>query len=560
MRYIPNRMNPFSGKSALIRNQKNVMTPQFERLTLNFLPASTRIEMLEDREHTVIPMVMLTEGVHNGSTGALLYTAEEMQKTPEVWNHKPIVVYHPELNGQGISACDPAVVNSRKVGVMMNTSWDAKGKRLKSEAWIEKPRAEKIDNRIFEAVDKKEMMEISTGLFSDLEQAPGEVNGVDYIGIVRNIRPDHLALLPDKIGACSIAKGAGLLRNEISKGKMPGAELLKRITAFLGMTDNEMSFESTRGLIQTALNTKLNISDSSTNWVWVEAVYSNFFVYRKDGKLFRLGYEASDTGVTLSDEKPVEVVQQVEYRTVQGAKFIGNQDHLKEDNDTMNKKVQMIAAILAANCGWTDQKALEALSEKQVESIHNGFTKSAPTNNDAAEKKNLVDSIIVNNSYGWGEGDRLALMMFDNEKLAKLKITAPANAPAPVANEKVAPATAPVTLETWLGAAPAEIAGVVRGLLRNETTEKAELIEKIIANKATPFKKDELMTLSIGNLRGIASISAIPAAAPEFKLYQPNYAGMAPASSTVQNDAPAEEPVLPTPVLNFSKETKAANA
>jgi hypothetical protein len=37
--------------------------------------------------------------------------------------------------------------------------------------------------------------------------------GRQYVGIARNHRPDHLAILPDLKGSCSIADGAGLCRN-----------------------------------------------------------------------------------------------------------------------------------------------------------------------------------------------------------------------------------------------------------------------------------------------------------------------------------------------------------
>ena len=117
-------------------------------------------------------MVILTEGVHNGSDGPLLYPKEELSKTPVIWNHKPVVVYHPEMNGQGVSACDPDIITNRKVGVMMNTRFE-KG-RLKSEAWIETDRANAVDDRIMEAIEKNVMMELSTGVFVDCEAAEGK--------------------------------------------------------------------------------------------------------------------------------------------------------------------------------------------------------------------------------------------------------------------------------------------------------------------------------------------------------------------------------------------------
>jgi len=189
----------------------------FLRPTIN-LSGLVRNETLEGREYLVVPMIMAVEGVLNGSTGALYYPAEELAKVPQVWNHKPVVVYHPEMDGQSISACDPATIEEYKVGIIMNTMFD--GRALRSEAWLEKTRVDKVDNRVMEAVENSLMMELSTGLFTDVEETAGEFNGTAYTGIARNYRPDHLAILPDQIGACSIADGAGFLRvNKASTGR-----------------------------------------------------------------------------------------------------------------------------------------------------------------------------------------------------------------------------------------------------------------------------------------------------------------------------------------------------
>jgi hypothetical protein len=184
-----------------------------EQLTIN-REGKIRHDRMAGRDYLVVPMVMMTEGVANGSSGPLYYPAEELGKTPEVWNHKPVVVYHPVRNGQGVSACDPEVITSRGVGVVMNTHWNGK---LRAEAWCEISRLNAVDPRIMQAVEKSQMMELSTGLFTDNEKVSGEFNGKPYEAIARNYRPDHLAILPDMKGACSIEDGAGFLRLNSSK-------------------------------------------------------------------------------------------------------------------------------------------------------------------------------------------------------------------------------------------------------------------------------------------------------------------------------------------------------
>lgn len=182
-----------------------------QSLTFNLQTKLIRNATMEGRNYVVVPMVMLTEGVHRGSNGAMLYPAEELSKTPVVWNMKPLVVNHPEANGVGLSATDPEVAESYKVGLIMNTRFE--DGKLKAEAWVEEERADKVDDRIMEAIRNEEMMELSTGVFVDADGDAGEWNGEPYDCIARNYRPDHLAILPDKRGACSIADGAGFIRN-----------------------------------------------------------------------------------------------------------------------------------------------------------------------------------------------------------------------------------------------------------------------------------------------------------------------------------------------------------
>ena len=179
-----------------------------EFLTTN-LSATYRFETLENRQCVVCPMVMLTEGVHRGSSGDLYYSLNELKKNVAVWNHKPIVVYHPEIHGQPVSACIPEVLESRKIGIILNTICDD---RLKAEAWIDIEKANKVDPRIIASIERNEMMELSTGVFTNNVMKAGTWNEEKYNGLATELGPDHLALLPDRVGACSIKDGAGFLR------------------------------------------------------------------------------------------------------------------------------------------------------------------------------------------------------------------------------------------------------------------------------------------------------------------------------------------------------------
>lgn len=504
-------------------------SPVIQSLTCNLIPSKCRLETLEGREHLVVPMVILTEGVHNGSNGPLYYGSDELGKFTESWDHKPVVVYHPEMNGQGISACHPDILNNRKVGLMLNTKFE-KG-RLKSEAWIEKPRAEVVDERIMDAINRNEMMELSTGVFVDTETTAGEFKGKAYKGIARNFRPDHLALLPDKIGACSIADGAGFLRNE--KGEIEPWSGLKRVLQRLGLADNELSHSNICSALQDALRTKLIGASSATDlpYLWVTDVYSNFVVYDWQGKLFRLGYTPSETGVELSDAAPVEVKRVTEYRTVEGA-FVGNRDQTEGNTEDMNKK-EMISAIItmAAVSGWSesDRPKLEAFNDLQVKAIHDGAkAASAPppapaTNAQAATPAPAPAAAPV--------------------------IPFPAPAPAIIAPAQTATHNQqPQTLEQYINNAPSEIREVLQNGIQSHTAEKNRLIEVITKNARNVFTKEQLDHKPLGELRGLAALAAEPQTNADHSRGYADYSGMAPVATNTE-----VEEVMALPVMNFER-------
>lgn len=169
---------------------------------------AVRRESFEGREHLVVPVVMVVQGVLQGSDGNVLFPPEEIDKYPAAWNGRPIPVLHPEQNGAQVSANSPDIIEKNTIGSIFNAY--SEGGKLKAEAWIDVEKAIRLGNEpLLAQLENGEVVEISTGYFSDLEPKRGAWEGVDYIGVHRNIRPDHLALLPGEVGACSIEDGCG---------------------------------------------------------------------------------------------------------------------------------------------------------------------------------------------------------------------------------------------------------------------------------------------------------------------------------------------------------------
>lgn len=159
------------------------------------------------KDYIVAPVVILQEGVHNG----LFYPSQELQKTAHLWNGVPIVVQHPTLNGTPISANSPDVYEKQGVGRLFNTKFD--NSKLKGELFIDSADLGKFPE-VKHYLEKDVPLEVSTGLFSDDEALAGKWGGKSYSAIVRNHKPDHLALLPGGVGACSFEDGCGVRVNQ----------------------------------------------------------------------------------------------------------------------------------------------------------------------------------------------------------------------------------------------------------------------------------------------------------------------------------------------------------
>ena len=83
-----------------------------------------RSETLDGKRHIVVPVVMMVEGVHNGSQGPLLHLAEELGRFPGAWNGIPVTIQHPQDGDMFVSANSPNIINSQVVGRVFNTRFE----------------------------------------------------------------------------------------------------------------------------------------------------------------------------------------------------------------------------------------------------------------------------------------------------------------------------------------------------------------------------------------------------------------------------------------------------
>ncbi len=147
-----------------------------------------------------VKAVILREMVLNGR----LVTADTIQRTAHLWENIPVTINHPP---EGVSVRDRnAGVNV--VGYIVSASFSPLSRSLEAEIALDTSR---IDKEILDRIQKGQKIEVSTGYYAHSIPESGEFNGEPYSAVDIIVLPDHLAILPDAIGACSISAGCGIV-------------------------------------------------------------------------------------------------------------------------------------------------------------------------------------------------------------------------------------------------------------------------------------------------------------------------------------------------------------
>lgn len=371
-----------TGKS----NSKTVKS-QFGNITVN-MSALVREDKLDGKDYLVAPVILAKECVMNG----LLYPGEQLAKSCAAWNGRISVVFHPtDENGTPICANQKEVIEKQTVGLLLNTVYDSETTKLKSELWLEKGKVAKVSPRLQELIDNGSNVEVSTGLFLDVNEQEGEFNGKKYHGIAVNYRPDHLALLPDGKGACSWDDGAGFPRTNAKSVHEIVQDALSERSACV--TVNEMSHDELR----TKLCGLLPASDENT-WHYIRDVYDTNFIYEKSLSgsgmtLYKQAYamDAKDEPSLVGE--PIKVQIKIEYVP------ITNQETKK-----MDRKQVIDGLITNKLFEETDRAFLEALTDDQLKKVSataevkpatNADTTPAPAKTPAPEVKPVVNTETV---------------------------------------------------------------------------------------------------------------------------------------------------------------------
>lgn len=504
--------------------QGNSQLRSFNTLRSKVSTAEIRREMLQNKEHLVVPIVALVEGVLQGANSASpeLALASEFAKFPMGWNGRPVTLDHPQRDGGFVSASStPTVFEEEALGFLFNSRLD--GKKLKVEAWINLEAVENASQQVKDEVarlEAGEVVEVSTGLFTETEVSRGRYNSKQYEAVWRDVVPDHLAILPlGTIGACSVADGCGARVNmkvncqcqeheETQEDPNVNTETqedepenvsLERNRFLRGLRDKfagvfklinnsaagELSDIDTRAAIKAALK----LEDDQC-WFDVVAVFNTSFVYSHnwDGTLYERSYSISSTGVVSLGTDKSRVRPETTFVPITTT---------EETRMSKKEKVDALITNSATQFAEADRAWLETMEEAQLDKL-------SP----------------ITNTEGTDNGQ--------STTVKKVKET-----PATEVVDEPKGNAAPVTADAYLAAAPAEIRSVLENGLKMHNARTDTLVKGLLANSRNTFTEVELRAMSSDSLEKLAKVANIP-----------DYSGAA-GSSIVTNSSSNDVPAAP---------------
>lgn len=433
--------------------------PQFVTFTGNVNGATLKRKQLKGKDYLVGPVIMAREIVMN----SLMYKANELKASVPHWNGCPAVLSHPmDADGNFLSANSPDIIEDSGVGFVYNTKLDSQN-RLCAELWIEEDSLT-THTKLKTAIDEGEVIEVSTGLYYTPMAGNGTFKTRKYKALACNIKPDHLAILLNEKGACSVEDGAGFPRAN-------HAEILEV---------NALSGGEISSLVAKALKKTYKIN-GWTPWlvdIYAEEKYVIFERYSAEIEtydLFKVSYavNADETEVTFTSEPKrvmckknyVDIVDESMIKkspTAEDGKDEDEEDNSKTTNgETTMNKAKIIAEMLASNkIDANKAKVLEGLTDEQFAV----YQELQPTTTPEVPK---------------------------TEEGGKNAVVPPVTATTPVV-EKSAVNEADADKETWM---------------QNQyQARREEFIAKITANKQNAFTAEELGKMSINALEKMSKL------------------------------------------------------
>jgi hypothetical protein len=168
-----------------------------------------KVELYDGVEHLVLPVIAAKEMVMN----EMFYPADVLKDSVSEWEGTVVTMNHPQINNVGVSAKTKRVQELNRVGTFFNTTFTDDNK-LKGEIWLNEKKTTDLGyGHVIDTILNGGKLEVSTGLRGDYIHMNSSYKGKNYKKVIKQIRPDHLAILTNEEGACSLKDGCGAMVN-----------------------------------------------------------------------------------------------------------------------------------------------------------------------------------------------------------------------------------------------------------------------------------------------------------------------------------------------------------
>jgi hypothetical protein len=450
-------------------------------ITANIGRGHARRATLDGRQYLVAPLTLIVPGVLNGSQGALYYPPDEIARNHQEWGDVPLTVYHPETkDGKPASASGDGVLDRQGIGFVRKPHISNTGK-LRAEGWFDVERMRKVDARVLNSLERGEPIELSTGLFTDNERAENgsaDPKGKPYSHVARNYRPDHLAILPDQKGACSLKDGCGVLVN----GDEPGHP-------FRGNQYSGGGGSSHKERLETARKSGKNVRRTKTGYTETD----------KHGKV-HYSHEGHITGFEPSVSSHVQ-------------RFGPKTRNTSSPETTMNRKQTIKHLVSNCECWKGKENVLaneEAFSDEDIKRLKANADKARADGLVANAARSGFKDGDVEYKFDPEEDSFVAVENADDEEVVdeeddeepppkkgkgKGKKKFPFNRQEPTVNK---------TEAEWMKSAPESVKRRLAYAERVENREKLGIVQKLVANIEDDERRqkrgEKLMTNTVAEL------------------------------------------------------------
>ena len=313
---------------------KKIKKSWFENLNFRQNQKS-EVKFLKNQKYNVFPAVIAKEMVMN----KILYLGDELEKSVPFWNGKSIPIMHPEA-----SVNTPENFNNRVIGICYNTQY--KNKKLTCDMWINEKYTKDLG---WDAINKYlaagGTLEVSTGLQGYLEEVANNEETLakqefgDFKGILRDFKPDHVAIITESVGACSVEDGGGCgesiqknhykleknQKNGLQKfmeklGLEPGAVAKNNKIAnyfYNKIIFNELSQDNLRSRLSKLLRANNDSLEFYISDIFENATppYFVFYEYKLE-KFLKKEYNLSDSDEITFNSNEIEVLPRIVYDEV----------------------------------------------------------------------------------------------------------------------------------------------------------------------------------------------------------------------------------------------------